>query len=280
MSGYRARVPDPIAEYVQHHPRAELRAAIAACHGYRLTGYAPGVHVGLPSPHLTVVIPLDAPMTVRHGPDGPPRRLGALLGGLHAGPVFIDHDGTQHGIQLSVTPQGCRQLLGVPAAEVADAVVPLGSALGRRLTELVDRAASATTWPGRFAAVEAVLCRALRDTPTIRPELAFAWRRLLATRGRAGVAELAREAGWSRRHLSGQFRREFGLPPKTVGRIVRFHAAAALLRAGPATSVGVVAATAGYADQSHLIRDWHAFVGAAPTVWLARERFPSVQDGG
>lgn len=271
---------EPVAEYVRHRPPEDLRPVVAACHGYRLTGFAPGVHVGLPSPHLTVVVSLDAPLRVRKGAEDRPRHLGALLGGLHDGPVRIDHDGTQVGIQLALTPVGCRQLLGMPAAGVAGAVVPLTSALGPRVSELAERAAGAMTWRARFAVVEDVLRRALGDAGPVRPELAFAWRRLVSSRGGAGVADLATETGWSRRHLSGQFRREFGLAPKTVGRIARFDAAAALLKAAPAAGVGAVAATAGYADQAHMVRDWHNFAGAAPTAWLAAEAFPFVQDGG
>jgi AraC-like DNA-binding protein len=265
-------VADPVAEYVQHRPPEDLRAAVTACHGYRLVGFAPGVHLGLPSPYLTVVVPLDAPLRVRTTPDDGSRRLDALLGGLHAAPVRIDHDGSQLGIQLALTPTGCRGLLGMPPAEVVGAVVPLTSVLGRRVAELAERAAGATTWPARFAAVDDVLRRALSDARPVRPELAFAWRRLVGSRGGVGVAELAAETGWSRRHLSGQFRREFGLGPKTVGRIARFDAAAALLKADPAVGVGTVAATAGYADQAHMVRDWHDFAGAAPSAWLAADQ--------
>jgi AraC-like DNA-binding protein len=80
-------------------------------------------------------------------------------------------------------------------------------------------------------------------------------------------------------HLSGQFRREFGLAPKVVGRIARFDVAAALLRTAPAGGVGAVAAAAGYADQAHMVRDWHDFAGAAPTAWLTGEVFPFVEGG-
>lgn len=270
----------PVAEYAEHRPPPELRAAVATCHGYRLTGFRPGVHIGLPSPYLTIVLSLDAPLRVRSGDARRPVRLDALLGGLHAHPVRIDHDGTQVGIQLALTPAGCRQLLGMPAAEVTGAVVPLTSRLGRRVAELTERAASAATWPARFAAVDTVLRRALGTPTPVRPELAFAWRRLVTARGRAGVADVAAETGWSRRHLSGQFRTEFGLAPRTVGRIARFDRAAALLRTAPPGGVGAVAAAAGYADQAHMVRDWHDFAGAAPTAWLADEAFPPVGDGG
>lgn len=276
---YRAVVAEPVAEYAEHRPPADLRAAVTTCHGYRLMGFAPGVHVGLPSPHLTIVVSLDAPLQMRVCDAYRPVHLAALVGGLHDRPVRIDHDGTQIGIQLGLTPTGCRRLLGMPAGEIAGAVVPLDSALGRHGAELIDRAASAATWPARFAVVDAVLRSVLRDPVRVRPELAFAWRRFVGSRGRAGVAEVAAEAGWSRRHLSGQFRREFGLAPKVVGRIARFDAAAGLLRTAPPGGMGAVAAATGYADQAHMVRDWHDFAGAAPAAWLADEVFPPIVDG-
>ena len=38
-----------------------------------------------------------------------------LLGGLHARPALIAHGGAQSGVQVALSPPGCRALLGVPA---------------------------------------------------------------------------------------------------------------------------------------------------------------------
>src|SRR5690606_5690496 len=128
----------------------------------------------------------------------------------------------------------------------------------------------------RFAVLDHVLVRSLPDTVPVAPEVRFAWRRLTAAGGAIPIATLADEVGWTRRHMTERFRREFGLGPKTAARVVRFDRARRMFVAGRA-SLGEVAAAAGYADQAHMNRDWRQFAGASPTQWLAEERLPFVQ---
>ena len=53
-----------------------------------------------------------------------------MLGGLHTTPAVIRHDGSQHGIELNVTPAGARVLFGLPAGALAATVVPLDTLWG------------------------------------------------------------------------------------------------------------------------------------------------------
>ena len=99
-------------------------------------------------------------------------------------------------------------------------------------------------------------------------------------------------AGWtgspahvalSPRHLTTLFQRELGLSPKRVARLVRFDAglrrADAGGRAGRPVELAAVAAACGYADQSHLDREFRDHLGTSPTGWLAEEH-RNVQAGG
>jgi transcriptional regulator GlxA family with amidase domain len=95
--------------------------------------------------------------------------------------------------------------------------------------------------------------------------------RLVATGGAVRVEQLARETGWSRRHLSARFREEVGMPPKAFARLVRFQRAAGLLRAG--ADLADAAYACGYADQPHMNRDFRDLFGAPPS------QLPFVQDG-
>jgi transcriptional regulator GlxA family with amidase domain len=100
----------------------------------------------------------------------------------------------------------------------------------------------------------------------------------VASGGCVDIGHVAREVGWSRRHLGERFHREVGLAPKPTARLVRFDRAKSLLkrRAGAGTVADVAAAT-GYADQAHFTREFRALAGSTPTRWLAEE-LPSVQD--
>ena len=99
--------------------------------------------------------------------------------------------------------------------------------------------------------------------------------------GTIPVAAIAREVGFSERHLVNQFRREIGLTPKRASRVARFDRARQVLQArqtsGERPDVGWAAACCGYADQSHLVRDFRAFAGLPPSQWL-RQEFGNVQD--
>ncbi|MFG1694463.1 helix-turn-helix domain-containing protein [Nonomuraea sp. NPDC049309] len=77
-----------------------------------------------------------------------------------------------------------------------------------------------------------------------------------------------------RRHLSGTVRAALGVTPKEYQRLVRFEAArGGLVAAARSGGVGLaeVAAPAGFADQAHFTREWHAMAGCTPVEWLRTE---------
>ena len=90
------------------------------------------------------------------------------------------------------------------------------------------------------------------------------------------VANLAAELGWSRRHLGERIRADLGLPPKIVGRILRFDRVKRLLERDDGHRLAEIALDCGYYDQAHLNRDFREFADATPSEFLAR-RLP---DGG
>jgi AraC-like DNA-binding protein len=265
------------SETVAAVPRAALRSLVAEYTGYRVPPMPAGVHRGLPSRHLTLVVTIDGTVDLLEG-GGSRRSLSALVGGLHGRPVLMDQAGEQWGVQLALTVAGARALLGMPAGELADSVVDLGTLLGPVAGELVDRLRSATTWADRFAHLDEVLTRVAAPHGEPGPEVTWAWRRLAGTDGMVGVGELAEEVGWSRQHLRERFHREFGLTPKLAARVMRFEAARRLLAAPDRPGLAQIAASCGYYDQAHLNRDWRELAGVPPSTWLAEE-LPLVQDG-
>jgi AraC-like DNA-binding protein len=266
--------PGTVAENVAALPHPALRPYVHRYIGYRHET-APGRHRGLPSRFLTVVLTLDGTVDFAPG-HGHPRSLAMLAGGLHTTPVLMEHDGHQHGIQIAFTPLGSRALLGRPAGELTT-VVDLPAVLGSAAGELVERIRAAGTWAERFAHLDAVLRRIAVPAAIPSPEVAWAWRRMTRSPGAVAVGTLAAEVGWSRQHLRTRFLREFGVTPKEAARVMRFEVSRQLLVTARRPPLADVAARCGYADQSHLSREWRDLAGASPSVWMAEE-LPFVQD--
>ena len=255
MEGFEltTRAPDP-----------RLRELVREYHDFRERTPGPLRRRELASPDVALIVDLGPGWRVEGD------RHGSFVGGLYDGPVDVEHDGEARAVQVDLTPLGARALLGVPLSELTRRVVDLGDLLGPDAERLAERLHELGDGEARFALLDRLLLERIGDAPPPRPDVAFAWRRLAQTGGRLQVSDLARELGCSRRHLSGRFAEEVGLPPKAYARVLRFRTAADTLLRGGEERLAEVAAACGYADQSHLNREFRALAGATPTELLAQ----------
>lgn len=264
-------------QYVPALPHPALRGLVLRYTGYREHATAPLRRRQAPTGECVLILGFGPPLRL-HGPAGPVVS-GAFLAGMHDLPVVTEFRGAQEGVQVDLAPLGAHVLLGRPMSGLTDRCPPVDALGVPELASLPARLAEDAGWPARFARVDAVLLGLLGASRT-RPddEVAWAWRRLRATAGRATVGELAAGAGWSRRHLLTRFTGQVGLAPKTAGRVLRFRRASRLLvpTAGdggrgpalPPPRIGDVAAACGYADHAHLVREFRALAGCTPTEYV------------
>ena len=226
-----------------------------------------------PRPQLTLMIDLDGGLTANGE-----RLPDAWIGGLDDRPTIVGFGGTYGAIDLKLTPLGAYTLVGLPLRELARACVPLRDVFGPEGDELVARLRALDDWDERFDVLEAFLLRRLYRTPAAPvpdPAVAWAFEQLRRTRGAARVEALAAELGCSRRYLRDGFVRQVGLPPKTVGRLVRFQHVRERIQEAPGRW-SEVAYAAGYADQSHLNREFRELAGTTPSDFVRR----LIPDGG
>lgn len=92
--------------------------------------------------------------------------------------------------------------------------------------------------------------------------------RLRRLRGTVPIQELADAAGLSLRHFQRRFRQLTGLNPKRYARICRIGHAVHRKELEPDAAWTTLALEAGYADQSHFIRDFKALTGTRPREFL------------
>ncbi|NBE93098.1 AraC family transcriptional regulator [Nonomuraea sp. KC401] len=228
----------------------------------------------VPHPAVTLILEFgDGSPVVDHAPGR--RQRGSIVAGPglgSAGAVWARGEKVEC-VQVRLSPVIARAVLGVSPAELDGAVAPIADLWGREASRIRERLAEASSWQERFALVDALIARRRAAGPPVDGEVAWAWRRIVGGRGVVRIDALAGEIGWSRKRLWSRFRAQLGLPPKRAAKLVRFDHAAHRLVAGEGAAL--VAADAGYADQSHLHRDVMAFTGATPAT-VAGEPFLAV----
>ncbi|MYS41968.1 helix-turn-helix domain-containing protein [Streptomyces sp. SID5998] len=228
----------------------------------------------VPHPAVTLLLEFGVGSPVVDWAAGRQQRGSIVAGpGLGAGGAVRARGENVECVQVRLSPVIARAVLGVSPADLGDTVVSLDDLWGREASRIRERLGEVPSWQGRFALTEALLARRHEAGPPVDPEVAWAWRRIVGSRGLARVDGLAAEVGWSRKRLWSRFRSQLGLPPKRAVKLVRFDHAAHRLVAGERAAR--VAADAGYADQSHLHRDIMAFTGATPAT-VAGEPFLAV----
>ncbi|MDD9968217.1 MAG: helix-turn-helix transcriptional regulator [Myxococcales bacterium] len=235
--------------------------------------HQPVDHWGFPSCSVGIVVSFAGDVSVTFEASGASLVSAALVAGMHVSPVRIREEGPSHGIQIQLSPSAVRRCFGPGAGELTNSVTNLDALAGARGRELAEQLFELRSWENRFALVQQFVYENARY-PSVRPELDLAWRRFVAPAPKS-VALVAEEVGWSRRHLSSQFRREYGVSPSMAKRVARFERARRALRRGLA--LADAALQAGYYDQAHLTHEWSRLAWCTPTEWL-NQQFPFVQD--
>ena len=249
-------------------PAEPLRGCVVGDYvGYSEWSHGPSRRRELPGPFVVVAIEFGPPLRVL--PAGDARlgvaHRGGFVGGLDERHAICEHDGFQQGIQVTLAPIGARLLFGVPMSELARRVVPLRDVLPRRHRDLAARLQDLPDWDARFDLLDSVILDAVRCARVETSVVAWAVRRIEETGGSIEMRALARELGYSPKHVIALFRDQVGIPPKLLARITRFDRLMRHLRRGTGGPWADLALQFGYYDQAHLVREVREFAGVTPT---------------
>ncbi|WP_253769383.1 helix-turn-helix domain-containing protein [Goodfellowiella coeruleoviolacea] len=147
-------------------------------------------------------------------------------------------------------------VLANPGHTLRDLRIPLNDLWPR---DQVDQLTEQLALAAGPAEVDAVLVRAVAARLRQRPPDPAAPAIVAGVRRGEPARAVADQLGLSERQLHRRCLAAFGYGPKTLHRVLRFHGALDLARAG--VPFADVAATAGYADQAHLSREVKALSG-------------------
>jgi AraC-like DNA-binding protein len=201
--------------------------------------------------------------------------IDVLAVGAMSVPLLLRQRSPGRYIGLRFRPGHGRRALRIDAGEIRDQCVPVDDfdpSLGYLIEGAIRSSASARDIA---LALQRVLAPRLTEEPSPAAAVEEALARITAARGALSVTRLCRELRLTRQHLARLFEKDVGVAPKIAARVARVRHVMALAERGqPAWAR--IAATAGYADQSHLIAEFRTLVGATPAEWLARRHVPNL----
>lgn len=255
-------------------PAAHLRPFLASSYlGFREETIRPLARRECATLRVPLILNLGAPYQVSLGASRSPRQLSSFVAGVSDIPAVVLGATQSCAMQVDLTPLGARALLRRPLDELTNQVVAFDDVLGPSGRILIERLHGVTSWASRFAIIDEFLIARLTNAHAGDARVAHVWSRLVASGGQARIDELARDVGWSRKHLGARFRDHVGLTPRVAARVMRFETLLACARARGHRTWGELAATCGYFDQAHLNRDFAEFAHTTPVAYL-RDRVP------
>jgi AraC-like DNA-binding protein len=249
---------------ISRDPCPALRCSVSKVWTSDAPSGRPGRERVLPTGSMHLVLRLEGPLRLFDREDDREGRvIGlAIVGGARASAYLRDTSGPVRSVGAQLRPGASAMLLGVPALALAERHTPLDAIWGAAVGEMHERLSAEDDPARRLALFEAMLVARQSAVREPNPVVASALRRL--DEG-IPVGAIVEDTGYSHRGFSTLFEREVGLTPKRFQRVRRMQRALADAVRGEGWAR--IAATHGYADQSHLHRELRELGGITPAAY-------------
>lgn len=169
-------------------------------------------------------------------------------------------------------PGGAYPFLQLPLSEMNSQVVPLDAIWGQAAGEIRERLQAARTVQAGFDLLERLLMARFCEAPYSLNIVQHAVLEIAQHHGALSIRSLSDQIGFSQNHLSNQFKRFVGIPPKEVARFYRFAHVLHSLESAQHVDLTRIAHQTRFYDQSHFNKDFAAFTGYSPTEYIQLRR--------
>lgn len=258
-----------LMQYAEYPPIPQLEPVVALL--WTLSGHAstlgPDTQPVLPDGRPELILHLGDAFERVHADGSIERQPKLLFAGQLKSQLLLRPTGAIGVLGVRFHPFGAAALFPEPQDDLAGLTIGVDKysvPLSLVLDEVRESAADLEDGVVRVQHALLPWLRPERIDPRIRTVVQTIDREL----GEVSIDALAGSVSMTRRHLERLFITTVGVTPKRLARITRFQHALRILegRAGTYT-----AATCGYADQAHFIRDFRDLAGCPPGEHLLRQ---------
>lgn len=259
---------------VTYSPSAPLNQFVDSLWHTRDTAVYPREKI-LPLPSQDLMINFGGPFLVYEGDAETPsvHCVDSWCMGLRRAYHTIASPVDMHIMGVKFKPGGAAVFLNLPMSELQDQIVPLDTLWGRFAAELRECLYHVPTVQARFALLEQMLLARLYSVPMAWNAVQYAVDAINRQCGMLSIQALSDDMGISGKHLTAQFNRLIGLPPKTFARLVRFQHVLTSIDPMQAMDWSALAQAWAFYDQAHFIKELKTFTGLSPNAYLSQRRY-------
>lgn len=196
----------------------------------------------------------------------------AMVLGQTIEPFYIEPTGFVNTFAIRFYPYGFANFVTMPIKDLANKETPIELLFGAyTANELEQKIIHATDTKQRIEIIENFLLEKLNDKITIDNIVKQTVEALLSSNGTESITTILKEDLSKRRQLERNFKKQIGISPKQLGKVIRLQTALKMLLNKKKDNLTNIAYESEYFDQAHFIKDFKEFTGINPKEFLANE---------
>ncbi|MFK8037372.1 MAG: DUF6597 domain-containing transcriptional factor [Crocinitomicaceae bacterium] len=196
----------------------------------------------------------------------------AMVLGHTIKPFYIEPTGFVNTFAIRFYPYGFSNFVNMPIKDLANKETPIKLFFGEKTaSDLERKIIEASNTSERIEIIENFLLDKLNEKTTIDNIVKTTIDALLATNGNASISTILKEDLSKRRQLERNFRKQIGVSPKQLGKVIRLQTALKMLLNKKSENLTDIAYKSEYFDQAHFIKDFKEFTGINPKRFLGNE---------
>ncbi|MCT8332806.1 helix-turn-helix domain-containing protein [Leptospira sp. 85282-16] len=184
-------------------------------------------------------------------------------------PFYIKPTGSVNTFSVRFFPYGIANFFDKPMDHYANREISLDQLFGfDSAKELENQIRKTYDTPTRIRVMEDFFTTKLQEKITSDRILKNTIDTILESKGYDSIDTILGEGNLSRRQLERKFKKQIGLSPKKLAKIIRMQAALKILMHRQSGKLTEIAYESNYFDQAHFIKDFKEFTGLSPKQFI------------
>jgi hypothetical protein len=196
----------------------------------------------------------------------------AMVMGQRTKPYYIEPTGNVYSFAICFYPYGFANFVNTPLKDLVDKETAIEKLFGTIPAKALEQEITqASNTQQRIEIIEKFLLNKLSDALTIENIVKATVDALVCTNGSTSINTILKNDLSKRRQLERNFKKQIGISPKQLGKVIRLQAALKMLLNEEGEKLTNIAYENEYYDQAHFNKDFREFTGVNPSEFLGNE---------